>query len=107
MTSRMLIVQTEGHMPEKSPKMVWMQMVEQTGIHPMRLGELIEMGWIDPVVTQAREYLFSEADVRRVRKLMRLCRDFELSTLAGSIIVDLIHRIEELEQENRQLRSLL
>jgi hypothetical protein len=96
-----------GALPEKSKKIVWIQLVEVTGIHPIRLGELIEMGWIDPARTAGDEYLFSEGDVYRIKRLVRICRDFELSTLAGSIIVDLVDRIEHLEREVKELRRLL
>jgi hypothetical protein len=96
-----------GGLPEKSRRIVWIQLVEVTGIHPMRLGELIEIGWIDPAFTAGEEYLFSESDVYRIKRLVRICRDFELSTLAGTIIVDLVDRIEQLEREVKELRRLL
>ena len=96
-----------GGLPEKSKTIVWIQLVDVTGIHPIRLGELIEMGWIVPARATGEEYLFSEADVYRIKRLVRVCRDFELSTLAGTIIVDLVDRIEQLEREVRELRRLL
>jgi hypothetical protein len=96
-----------GGLPEKSKMIIWIQLVEVTGIHPIRLGELIEMGWIDPDRTASDDYLFSETDVYRIKRLVRVCRDFELSTLAGTIIVDLVDRIEQLEREVRELRRLL
>ncbi len=69
----------------------------------MRLGELIELGWIEAVVTPAREYLFHRRDALRLMRLERLCRDFEINCVGGSIIVDLLERIEGLE---RRLKSL-
>ena len=97
-----------GHgLPEKSDNLAWVEFITEAGIHPMRLGELIEAGWIEPVVAREECFLFRRQDVYRTRKLVRLCRDLELGTLAGSIIVDLLQRIESLEQEVRQLRSLL
>jgi hypothetical protein len=96
-----------GGVPVKSKTIIWIQLVEVTGIHPMRLGELIEIGWIDPHRTSSKEYLFSETDVYRIKRLVRICRDFELNTLAGTIIVDLVERIEQLEQEVKELRRLL
>jgi chaperone modulatory protein CbpM len=97
-----------GHeeLPARSELMIWSRFVELTGIHPFRLGELIELGWVCPNKTLDECYLFHPKDVYRVSKLERLCRDFELSVMAGTIIVDLLERIEILEQQVRDLRRL-
>ena len=42
-------------------------------------------------------------DVFRVRKYRRLCSDFELSPVAGIIIVDLLERIAQLEERLARL----
>ena len=49
--------------------------------------------------------LFSGRDVYRVRKLERICCDFGLPVVGGTIIVDLLERIEELEQQVRSLQG--
>jgi len=69
--------------------------------------EIVEMGWIVPVRTAENELLFKPDDVYRIRKLERICRDFELTTIGGSIIVDLLERIETLEQQVAELKRLL
>ncbi|HDQ40892.1 MAG TPA: MerR family transcriptional regulator [Desulfonatronum sp.] len=94
-------------LPAPSELVIWSRFVELTGIHPSRLGELIELGWICPDKTNEQCYLFHPKDVFRVSKLERLCRDFELSAMAGTIIVDLLERIEILEQQVREMRLLL
>jgi hypothetical protein len=99
-------LETEG-LPVRSELVIWSRFVELTGIHPSRLGELIELGWVCPDRTQEECYLFHPRDVFRVSKLERLCRDFELSAMAGTIIVDLLERIEILELQVRELRRLL
>jgi hypothetical protein len=101
-----ITIQTE-ELPAASELVIWSRFVELTGIHPSRLGELIELGWLCPNKTQEQCYLFHPRDVYKVSKLERLCRDFELSALAGTIIVDLLERIEELELQVRDLRRLL
>ena len=63
------------------------------------------MGWLDPVRTVRHELLFRDRDVYRVRKFLRLCTDFELTPVGGSIIVDLLERIESLERELAGLRE--
>lgn len=85
----------------------WSQFVQRTGVCPYRLSELVEMGWVDAVRLSSDNYHFPEREVFRVQKLMRICRDFELPTIGGAIIVDLLERIEAMEKEIAQLRSLI
>jgi len=85
----------------------WSQFVQRTGVCPCRLGELVEMGWVEVVQTSPDNYHFPEKEVFRVQKFVRLCRDFELPTIGGIIIVDLLERIESLEKEIDQLRRLI
>ncbi|GAB6060018.1 chaperone modulator CbpM [Desulfonatronum parangueonense] len=100
----------DGELPVRSELVVWREFVELTGIHPTRLGELVELGWICPDMPDKQDgecYLFHPRDVYRVSKLERLCRDFELPALAGTIIVDLLERIDDLDRQVRDLRRLL
>ncbi len=96
-----------GRLPIPSELIAWTRLVELTCVEPATVAELLDMGWIDPVRTRADEYLFRARDVYRIQKLQRLCRDLEISFAAGSIIVDLIDRVELLEQELAELRRLL
>jgi len=84
----------------------WSQFVHKTGISPYRLAELVDMGWVHYVCTQSDNYLFPYSEIFRVQKLVRICKDFELSTLAGMIIVDLVDRVEQLEKKIKQLQAL-
>jgi hypothetical protein len=91
----------------RSDRIIWSQFVEMTGIEPVRLREFMDLGWIEAWKTAQNEIFFSSRDVRRIRKAQRLCCDFELTTVGVTIIIDLLERIERLEQEVRQLRRLL
>ena len=94
-------------LPIRSELIAWGRLVELTCVEPATVAELLDMGWLDPVRTGADEYLFCSCDVYRIQKLMRLCRDLEISFAAGSIIVDLLSRVERLEQEISELKRLL
>jgi hypothetical protein len=96
-----------GSLPRPSELIAWNTLVELTSVEPTTVAELLDMGWLDPVRTQADEYLFCPRDVYRIQKLQRLCRDLEISYAAGCIIVDLIDRVERMEQELAELRRLL
>ena len=91
--------------PVPSAVMAWEEFVEATGIAPERLEELLSLGWIETRTSAARQYFFRDADLYRVRKLERICCDFELPVLGGTIIVDLLERIDALERSVRSLQK--
>ncbi len=96
----------DANTPMRSDLIPWVEFQEVTGCHPSLLGELIEMGWLEPRQAATEAYLFRVRDIYRVRKLERLCKDFELTSLGASIIVDLLERIDALEQKVRDLERL-
>ena len=111
MTSRRvreIILRLPGlNLPEKSEYVAWAQLVELTAVQPAQVAELVELGWIEPGRTGADDYLFRLRDVYRIHRLMRLVKDLDLPLSSGSIVVDLVERIEELELEIEELRRLI
>ncbi len=97
----------EEDLPIHSEYLAWAEFLELTSVHPSRLGELLELGWLTPAKTGKEEYLFSRRDVYRLRKLQRICADFDLPAVGGSIIVDLLERIDVLERKVQELDQLL
>lgn len=93
--------------PARSERLSFAQLQELTGLHPTVVGELIELGWITPERTTADAYLFRTRDVYRLRKLDRIQRDFELPVYGASIVVDLLERIDYLENKVKELHRLL
>ncbi len=96
----------EPTLPAPSALVAWAQVVEIARIGPDRVAEVIELGWVEPVRSGA-DFLFRMDDVLRMRRLSRLCADIGLSTIAGTIVVDLIERVERLENEITELKRLL
>ena len=99
------MLQQKNEMPARSTMIVWAEFIELTGTTPERLNELVEMGWITPTRTANSALLFRCNDIYRIRKLERLCADFELHTLGGYIVVDLLDRIDALELRIRELTN--
>ena len=91
-------------LPVPGTVMVWEEFVRATGIAPERLEELLGLGWLEARAGATEERLFRDADIYRVRKLERICCDFDLPVLGGTIIVDLLERIDALERMVRRLR---
>lgn len=93
--------------PARSERLSFAQLQELTGIPPTVVGELIDLGWINPERTTAEVFLFRPRDVYRLRKLDRIRRDFDLPLYGASIVVDLLERIDYLENKVRELNRLL
>lgn len=69
------------------------------------LRELVQWGALAP--TAVDERAFPAACLGRMRRALRLRRDFELSLPAVSLVLAYLERIEELEARVRQLECRL
>ena len=76
------------------------EFLQLTGLSAERFHDIVALGWLE--VT--KDYSFSDADIYRVRKLVRICTDFDLPVIGGTIIVDLLERIAALEETVRRLK---
>lgn len=101
----MSMINKENNLPNPSNVLAWDEFVELTGVSPAHLQEIIALGWIDSRTGASETYMFHDADIYRVRKLERICGDFELPVIGGTIIVDLLERIDRLEQMMRAVNS--
>ena len=83
----------------------WLEFTKEAGITEERAKELLDLGWLQPTNAVSGDesildydvILLRQVDVFKARKANRLCMDFELPSLAGAIIVDLLERIDDLE----------
>ena len=76
-----------------------------TGISAEYFQDVLSLGWVVTEKDEENHLLFSDSDIYRVRKLVRICDDFELPVIGGTIIVDLLERIAALEDTVRQLKA--
>lgn len=86
--------------------LAWEDFIKLTGISAENLDEIIALGWLttQPIANQRDSFL--ESDIYRVRKLKRICGDFELPVIGGAIIVDLLDRLDRLELLARRFNEL-
>lgn len=82
------------------------EFMEVTGVSPEHLQELIALGWLEALTSAPGPQMFRDVDIYRVRKLERICCDFEIPVIGGAIIVDLLDRIDRLERVVRDLNNL-
>ncbi|WP_320170778.1 chaperone modulator CbpM [Maridesulfovibrio sp.] len=98
---------SEAQPPSSSKRLVIEQVVEMTGLEETAVLELISMEWVRPGTTGDGQFLFETRDLYRLGKLSRLCKDLEITTTGGSIIVDLLERVEKLEARIEEMRKLI
>ncbi len=95
----------QAEMPTKSPLISQNDFLQQTEITIERIEELLELGWLKAAQKTENSLMFNSHDVYRVRKLERLCLDFEIQALPAAIIVDLLTKVESLEAELAELKK--
>jgi hypothetical protein len=91
--------------PVQSSKVCWEEFVEATSILPEVLQEFVASDWVCTERTAQNEYLFQTRDIPRISKAARLYRDFNLTAVGVTIIVDLLQRIEFLEEELQRIKG--
>ena len=82
---------------DKANAVTWVEFTKEAEITDQRAKELIDLGWLQPINPEAEDLAFKQVDIFKARKANRLCMDFELPSLAGAIIVDLLEKIDDLE----------
>lgn len=99
------LISKGNDLPATSEFIAWEEFLKLCGCPGEFMQEVLEMGWVTPSRTATEGALYSQGDVYRVRKLSRICEDFEIPTLGGTIIVDLLTRVDELERMVEELRA--
>lgn len=75
------------------------------GLHPELVRRLFVMGLIDPHVAQT-EPLFEDSVVGRIRKIMRLRNDLGVNLSGCGVVLELLERINQLEQRLRHYEQM-
>jgi len=66
------------------------------GVHPQTLRTYERMGLVSPSRVGARNRLFSESDIHRVRRIQRLTQDLGVNLAGVEIILRLLDDMDEL-----------
>jgi DNA-binding transcriptional MerR regulator len=78
------------------------QVATACGLDLVRLYRLVRLGVIEPSAAGSR--LFSVQAAARLRKILRLRADLGVNLAGAEIIVDLVARVERLQDELARLR---
>ena len=79
------------------------ELAAAVGISLERLARLVELDLVEPVAPGSGE--FAAAAAARLRRMLRLRSDLGVRFLDAAIIVDLLERLERMEEELTRLRE--
>jgi chaperone modulatory protein CbpM len=101
-------------MGRQGPELAWLDARETVtvtelsracALSPDELGELVEYGALVPVIAQPPETTFSAEWVMPLREAGKLRRDYDLDLFAVALLLDYLHRIDDLEDQLRSLQA--
>jgi chaperone modulatory protein CbpM len=91
----------EGRTLEEEERLSLRQICERCHIEEDMIVELVEEGILDPLGNSRMSWKFRFTATERVKRVVRLQRDFELNLPAVALILQLLDRIEQLETRVR------
>jgi MerR family transcriptional regulator/heat shock protein HspR len=72
------------------------------GIHPQTLRQYERLGLVIPQRAGAKNRLYSENDIRRVRQIQRLTQDMGVNLAGVELILRLLDDMEDMRREMEQ-----
>jgi MerR family transcriptional regulator/heat shock protein HspR len=76
-------------------------------IHPQTLRQYEREGLVEPSRTSGRMRLYSQADIDRMKLILRLTRDMGVNLAGVDVVLRLRDSMHKLEQEIEELREEL
>jgi len=83
------------------------ELCELSGLSETELRELVDYGVLAPVDPDARHWAFGADRLVVARSARRLRQDFDLDPHAVALVVALLERLRDLEEQLRDLRARL
>jgi len=83
------------------------EVCELSGLTETELRELVDFGVLAPIDPDAQHWAFGADRLVVARSARRLRRDFDLDPHAVALVVALLERVRDLEEELRDLRARL
>jgi len=76
-----------------------------TGLHPQTVRLYEKLGLVSPTRVNNKNRLFSETDIERLLQIRRFTQEMGVNLAGVEIILDLLHKIEQMHLEMEQLRD--
>ncbi len=83
------------------------ELCELSGLSETELRELVDYGVLAPIDSNAQHWTFSADRLVVARSARRLRKDFDLDPHGVALVVTLLERVHDLEQQLRDLRAKL
>jgi chaperone modulatory protein CbpM len=83
------------------------ELAECSGLTQADLRELVDLGALEPMDPQAREWSFGAHCIVAARTASRLRSDFELDYHGVALVLSLLERVRELESRVQRLDARL
>ena len=87
----------EGILIEEDKPLSISKLSERCMISKVEIEELVYEGVIEPLKVQEESWIFASETLWRVKKVQRLRRDLDLNIPGAALTMQLLDRIEELE----------
>ena len=92
-----------GKLLEEDSEVSFVQLCEACEVHAESVEAMIEEGIIAPIGGGATHWRFTRISVVRVRSVLRMQRDLHVNLAGAALALDLLERIEELNDRVKAL----
>ncbi len=94
--------------PHASASLTIRELAYSCGVHPELVSRLVTLGLLDPIGQSVdNEMLFEAGAVLLLRKIMRLRHDLGINYAGIGVVLELMERMEKMEERVRELEALL
>ncbi len=76
-------------------------------VHPQTLRYYERAGLLKPTRSSGKIRLYSQREIERLRKIMRLTTELGVNLAGAEVIIDLTERLEKLQQQSKQREEQL
>jgi MerR family transcriptional regulator/heat shock protein HspR len=76
-----------------------------TGLHPQTVRLYERLGLVTPRRISNKNRLYCEADIERLLQIRRFTREMGVNLAGVEIILDLLHRMDDMQHEMNELRG--
>ena len=76
-----------------------------TGLHPQTVRLYERLGLVTPRRVSNKNRLYCEADIERLLQIRRFTQEMGVNLAGVEIILDLLHRMDDMQHEMEELRG--